>query len=515
MGGETVISVISRCWLPGLSPRGRGNPVAWLRRQHEGGSIPAWAGKPGRGRGRGGGRKVYPRVGGETQIEGDACGQTAGLSPRGRGNLLLGHRGTGLLGSIPAWAGKPSGSAASTTSRRVYPRVGGETIAAAGDHAILGGLSPRGRGNPPPARAPGAGAGSIPAWAGKPATIRLLCRSWRVYPRVGGETHHRRHRLLMRQGLSPRGRGNHCCGGSPGRSVGSIPAWAGKPTIAPLRRHAIMVYPRVGGETLAGLPADPEGEGLSPRGRGNLPSPPARPDQPRSIPAWAGKPRDRDRGWERLEVYPRVGGETGRRRRAGGPEKGLSPRGRGNRDLRLAELRSEGSIPAWAGKPGSGSGSGSGSGVYPRVGGETLRSATDRLRRQGLSPRGRGNPLLLSALGGVRRSIPAWAGKPRPPLRDGLRHRVYPRVGGETPAAATAARRTAGLSPRGRGNHMQPYAVCRYIRSIPAWAGKPLRHSDSFVCICQRSLVLLGRYGGSPAMCRIRFHTSLASGSAR
>ena len=92
---------------------------------------------------------------------------------------------------------------------------------------------------------------------------------------------------------------------------------------------------------------------------------------------------------------------------------------------------------------------------------------------------------------------------------------VYPRVGGETQEAHVDELVVRGLSPRGRGNHDAGVAARHVGGSIPAWAGKPLRHSDSFVCICQRSLVLLGRYGGSPAMCRIRFHTSLASGSAR
>ena len=50
------------------------------------GSIPAWAGKPVVMRPHLGAIRVYPRVGGETEDTGNASGDVAGLSPRGRGN---------------------------------------------------------------------------------------------------------------------------------------------------------------------------------------------------------------------------------------------------------------------------------------------------------------------------------------------------------------------------------------------------------------------------------------------
>ena len=70
---------------------------------------------------------VYPRVGGETGTPGVTNRRCSGLSPRGRGNLgrTLGR--TMLDGSIPAWAGKPSGDIVEYEGVEVYPRVGGET----------------------------------------------------------------------------------------------------------------------------------------------------------------------------------------------------------------------------------------------------------------------------------------------------------------------------------------------------------------------------------------------------
>ena len=52
----------------------------------------------------------------------------------------------------------------------------------------------------------------------------------------------------------------------------------------------------------------------------------------------------------------------------------------------------------------------------------------------------------------VRRSIPAWAGKPRRTTWRSRRSRVYPRVGGETWTKNANVKAKAGLSPRGRGN---------------------------------------------------------------
>ena len=112
----------------GLSPRGRGNRSArW--------PIPASPSTPI------GGYGVYPRVGGETLDTHPA------VSGRGRGNLFIVAAHRPVVGSIPAWAGKPVSSCA-TYPPRVYPRVGGETTRMETCLQRLLGLSPRGRGNP-------------------------------------------------------------------------------------------------------------------------------------------------------------------------------------------------------------------------------------------------------------------------------------------------------------------------------------------------------------------------------
>ena len=94
-----------------------------------------------------------------------------------------------------------------------------------------------------------------------------------------------------------------------------------------------------------------------------------------SIPACAGEPDGPDSNTSRPTVYPRVCGGTG-----GAPPLLSSP-------LSLA----------W---------------VYPRVCGGTANPTLNRTAAMGLSPRVRGNPLVLSRVLGVGGSIPACAGEP-------------------------------------------------------------------------------------------------------
>ena len=167
---------------------------------------------------------------------------------------------------------------------------------------------------------------------------------------MGGGTIEDRLNAALRQGLSPRGRGNRVSDVGDPRDLRSIPAWAGEPTRrGPPTEDTQRSIPAWAGEPTRLVDGQPRG------------------GYARSIPAWAGEPRAC--GWTtRLRwVYPRVGGGTvavaGR-----GP---LSPRGRGT--LIGAETR------RWLLT------------VYPRVGGE---------------------PASYGHQTSAQRSIPAWAGEP-------------------------------------------------------------------------------------------------------
>ena len=131
------------------------------------------------------------------------------------------------------------------------------------------------------------------------------------------------------------------------------------------------------------------------------------------------------------------------------------------------------SIPACAGEPFCPSSDSFHSAVYPRVCGGTWGGCRFAGRGVGLSPRVRGNRVLVDEARLVSGSIPACAGEPvtRPARRNGVR--VYPRVCGGTGHSTSQAQRCAGLSPRVRGNHALPRPGLEQQGSIPACAGEP------------------------------------------
>ena len=137
-------------------------------------------------------------------------------------------------------------------------------------------------------------------------------------------------------------------------------------------------------------------------------------------------------------------------------QKGLSPRRRGNRFVRLAVAQNHRSIPAQAGEPNSCLLRRMGTQVYPRAGGGTIYSAFSSAHLHGLSPRRRGN---------LDPATPPTFGVAFVP--------VYPRAGGGTLDVQVAMRRYDGLSPRRRGNRVCLALQLFLFRSIPAQAGEP------------------------------------------
>ncbi len=317
---------------------------------------------------------------------------------------------------------------------------------------LVGGLSPRVRGNPCSMVLVPLIHGSIPACAGEPKPERMRDAAVWVYPRVCGGTIAHLWPLLRTKGLSPRVRGNHRASLASPADERSIPACAGEPWQAcvPVEFHG--VYPRVCGGTTRSRRPSPPNEGLSPRVRGNQSDLAGRNSQSRSIPACAGEPNGPAEAMGKVGVYPRVCGGTCGRPFRGAPSRGLSPRVRGNPTRVLQCARITGSIPACAGEPKTGLILQRKKGVYPRVCGGTTSMAVSTLSKQGLSPRVRGNLRLsvffCSGLG----SIPACAGEPPSDGRLSRTSSVYPRVCGGTASNHMQSFVLRGLSPRVRGN---------------------------------------------------------------
>ena len=172
--------------------------------------------------------------------------------------------------------------------------------------------------------------------------------------------------------------------------------------------------------------------GLSPRVRGNLNAGISGYPEPGSIPACAGEPRWPGRYLVLAEVYPRVCGGTSYSRDIDSLRGGLSPRVRGNLLQPALTLSHPGSIPACAGEPPTGTWSRFHDRVYPRVCGGTITGAVFAAPAKGLSPRVRGNHNRRGLCGPGQGSIPACAGEPCWRACSTNSKRVYPRVCGGT-----------------------------------------------------------------------------------
>ena len=186
-----------------------------------------------------------------------------------RGNPKYGFFPKSVSGSIPAYAGEPSPFVFPVDAAQVYPRVCGGTDVVVPAGEPLAGLSPRMRGNPRIAPRAICMFRSIPAYAGEPRRREPGGPHPQVYPRVCGGTPSAGLYSARAVGLSPRMRGNRDLPARHERYRGSIPAYAGEPATACGRTRCAGVYPRVCGGTLVGAARAIGDGGLSPRMRGN------------------------------------------------------------------------------------------------------------------------------------------------------------------------------------------------------------------------------------------------------
>ena len=255
----------------GLSPRLRGNRHHPQAAHHRHGSIPAPAGEPSRRPPGPAGSRVYPRACGGTLPTTSLTRGSRGLSPRLRGNQLIGFVHSHHAGSIPAPAGEPLGPRSTGTPSRVYPRACGGTEVQLITPRAGQGLSPRLRGNHVLCRDIQVLQGSIPAPAGEPESGHHRDHLPRVYPRACGGTDSEEFRFGLVTGLSPRLRGNRGAAPDVPKSTGSIPAPAGEPLWPSWSRRLGPVYPRACGGTRILCSGIATYCGLSPRLRGNLP----------------------------------------------------------------------------------------------------------------------------------------------------------------------------------------------------------------------------------------------------
>ena len=212
-----------------------------------------------------------------------------GSSPRMRGKREDYGIALAASGLIPAHAGKTSVTLRLLPRSEAHPRACGENWGRVVGDVNLVGSSPRMRGKRVPATRPRNANGLIPAHAGKTMTkLNPLSVRW-AHPRACGENAVRAARALKVGGSSPRMRGKHnkafrFCG-----NRGLIPAHAGKTLRAASANKYSPAHPRACGENNGYFSLLWCGLGSSPRMRGKRHGDPLLARTLGLIPAHAGK----------------------------------------------------------------------------------------------------------------------------------------------------------------------------------------------------------------------------------
>ena len=185
--GEALVIAEDGGGAPGPSPRARGSRPRARAVPPPLRSIPASAGKPSLSLDRHSPCRVHPRERGEAQPRARTVHQQTGPSPRARGSPPPNSHIVPPVRSIPASAGKPGRGPTSPAFPGVHPRERGEACAAARTPQSGQGPSPRARGSPIGGTLPGGRRRSIPASAGKPRGAPLPGSRFGVHPRERGE----------------------------------------------------------------------------------------------------------------------------------------------------------------------------------------------------------------------------------------------------------------------------------------------------------------------------------------
>ena len=327
--------------------------------------------------------QVYPRVcGGTSRIRSPSSVPGKRSIPRVCGGTQSTGRTTrseSSTRSIPACAGEPKASATIAKLWAVYPACAGEPIPITVSSweimvypRVCGGTSSYDIRDTASFHSR-----SIPACAGEPKPVysRLAIPIRGLSPRVRGNLVLHARATPGVSGVYPR-----VCGGTILEEALNLFAIGLSPRVRGNRLFALCTFlenglsPRVrGNPSTSAIGAVGQRSGLSPRVRGNRYGFRIGVYPCRSIPACAGEPRDGDAGASQQRVYPRVCGGTYDRHRTTRLRRGLSPRVRGNPNLRGGGSYGLGSIPACAGEP-------------------IMEAWEPVAYTTGLSPRVRGNP---------------------------------------------------------------------------------------------------------------------------
>ena len=415
---------------------------------------------------------AHPRSRGENEVRGLLETLSSGSSPLTRGKRIDTATSIGRMGLIPAHAGKTTTTHRTRSLSRAHPRSRGENIETRSALLTLHGSSPLTRGKhdlrdrlTPEDRL-------IPAHAGKtPSRVPMPHGGW-AHPRSRGENTLHGLAEMRPAGSSPLTRGKRITPHRIPTHSGLIPAHAGKTISSPGRLTSNQAHPRSRGENQVHAVRAQITKGSSPLTRGK-----PLPRRPGArglglIPAHAGKTARISCAACRDRAHPRSRGEN--RAARGGPcgRRGSSPLTRGKRIAVVSASRSDGLIPAHAGKTARAQSAARTGGAHPRSRGENLVQRGHGQASFGSSPLTRGKRRGPSVAGCTGRLIPAHAGKTPWRGLGRLRCGAHPRSRGENLVVRVMPSHVDGSSPLTRGKHERLDAAAKPTGLIPAHAGK-------------------------------------------
>ena len=193
-------------------------------------------------------RRAHPRSRGENATAARYALHGRGSSPLTRGKLNVAYYHGGVVGLIPAHAGKTSVTHWRPLRSRAHPRSRGENLYSTNALLSVPGSSPLTRGKQLVLSVFLGGRGLIPAHAGKTWPVRAVSRFPGAHPRSRGENTRFCNEILLHPGSSPLTRGKHSHRNEQIPVPGLIPAHAGKTVMRPGPGGASWAHPRSRGE---------------------------------------------------------------------------------------------------------------------------------------------------------------------------------------------------------------------------------------------------------------------------
>ena len=236
--------------------------------------------------------------------------------------------------------------------------------------------------------------------------------------------------------------------------------------------RTVTAHPRSRGENVMCFFAPSAVQGSSPLTRGKLSLLGVVLRSVGLIPAHAGKTLITSAANSTVRAHPRSRGENTRYWCVTSRRGGSSPLTRGKHTQASQRRAYPGLIPAHAGKTAQGAATPSRKPAHPRSRGENYRSSSACRSEEGSSPLTRGKPVPCVPQNAWRGLIPAHAGKTWWSRSGRTCRRAHPRSRGENHSTLRLTSPSLGSSPLTRGKRCR--ALCPFARSglIPAHAGK-------------------------------------------